>query len=419
MKSKIAILSLAMASYASAVDIYITGATAFRTAAVKTICAAYASQGAFLAGYNSGTLTGASQASFSGNYPGIGAGTRIFCSWNGSVEGIGAIHNGTNVSFLTGTLTTAGAADGTGGSAITGTTNLPAQLAFSDVSQASTPFTSNTLFPADPRVGVVAFSWVVNNGGNAGITGITSQLGGAMLQNGFQPLSLFTGVATDTSLVYLTGRNDGSGTRTTVFAEVGFGISGLTQQWKPTVASGAITELRLWPTADNANASTIWNQDTAGNGGFSSGGNLTTSMRATSSAVQRKAANGANSGSPVALSLIGYQSAADAFATQAAGTPGRLLKYNGADALTFATDGTGQNVLSPASVNAIATGRYTLWGYEVLYSNVDLDEPANASVKAVYDSIVAGANATNLGLSGVPLSAMLVNRSQDGGTVAP
>jgi hypothetical protein len=427
MKSKFLVLSLAMASYASAVDIYITGATAFRTAAVRSICAAYASQGAFTGNYNSGSLTGASLSTFSGTFPGIAGTTTIHCAWNGSVEGIKAISLPEAVQFLTAAPAAAATASGTGGAVASslGTSGVIPQLAFSDVSQASTPFTAATLYPEAPQMGVVAFSFVVNHGGDAGVTAVNSQLATSMLEGGSRPLRMFTGLSADaTKRVYLTGRNDGSGTRTTVFAETGHGITSLTQQWKPTVVNGAltvannITTLRLWPTGDAANASLIWGPDTAGNGGFSSGGNLTASMRATSNSVQLQSAAGVNSGAPGALTLIGYQSASDAFNTQGAnsstnlGLPGRLLAYNGAGPLAY----TG-SVLSTAAVNQIATGQYTLWGYEVLYSNVDLGSDAN--VNSVWTAIQDGMTSANLGLSGVPLASMFVSRSEDGGTVAP
>ncbi|MDB6072019.1 MAG: hypothetical protein JWL81_3190 [Verrucomicrobiales bacterium] len=423
MKTKIAVLSLslALAGYVSAADVYITGATAFRTAAIKAIASSYT--GAFTASYNSGSLQTASRAAFSGSFPGISGTTNIYCSWNGSVEGVRALHDSELVTFIGALPTVAGSADGTGGGVDASTTTHTATFAFSDVAQSSSPFNTTPLYPSEPAVGVVAFAWVVNGGGDAGITGMTSQLAGAMLNNGFQSLRMFTGLAGDaTKNVYLTGRNDGSGTRTTVLAESGFGISLSVQQWKPTVVSSNITELRLWPLADGTNVSNVWSAtEVAGNGGFSSGGNLTTSMRSTSASVQRKNAAGTNVGSPGALSLIGYQSAADAFATQAAGTgtPGRLLKYNGAPALTYSGAGTPADpfVLSAAAINSIATGQYTLWGYENLYSSVDLS--TDADLDTVYNAIKSGATAANLGLSGVPLSAMLVGRATDGGTVAP
>lgn len=430
MKIKIALLSLSMVSFAAAdATIYITGATAFRTAAINAIAGSFT--GAFTAGYNSGSLRGGSLSAFKGSISGISGTTRIYCAWNGSVEGIKAIHNADPLSFLAGDppATPAGVSDGTGGGIMTTTELKKAQFAFSDVSSASTPYTTNTLYPGLPAVGVIAFSWMINNGGNANVDGITSQTASALIGNGALPLSAWTSQETDRTshFVYLTGRNDGSGTRTTVFAESGFSISALAKQWKPTVSGGStssISTLQLWPTGDVVagppivdNRSTVWNVDTDGNGGFSSGGSITASMRATSSLVQRKTASGTNLGGQVALTLVGYQSASDAFASQAAGTPGRLLKYNGADALTYVT--TPSNSLSPGAIASIVQGKYTLWGYENLYSILDLDDSANLDAKNVYDKIKAGCTATNLGLSGVELGLMKVGRSQDGGTVAP
>ena len=81
-------------------------------------------------------------------------------------------------------------------------------------------------------------------------------------------LYLLTGVAADTTNIYITGRNDLSGTRTTQLAEGAYGISTPMQQWKPTVASGVCSALQLWPTGDGTNASSVWNGDIAGNGRY-------------------------------------------------------------------------------------------------------------------------------------------------------
>ncbi len=423
MKLTTTLVSLVAATSAFSAEIRITGATAFRASAIKTIAASYSP--GFLVSYSNGTLQSANQATFQGTFPGISGTTTIRCSWNGAVEGIRVIHNNTTPLFLSETPTATGNADGTGGSIKTATTAQTAQLAFSDCAQSSTPYTANTLFPGDPTIGVVVFAFVANNGANAGITGMTSQLSNALYTTGNQPLSMWTGLAADDNKqVYLTGRNDGSGTRTIALAEPGYGASQLMKQYKPTVASNAITVLRLWPTADGTNISDIWNPDTAGNGGFFSGGAITSSLRSTSSAVQLQTAAGANVGSPSAVSLISYQSASDAFLTQSAsgaGAPGRLLTYNGAPALTYKGTGTALDpfTLSDASVNDVARGRYTFWSYEVLYSNLDLDTPANADLNTVYQAIKAGSTTLNLGLSGIALDQMLVARGSDGGVVAP
>lgn len=422
MKITTALVSLVAATSAFSAEIRITGATAFRASAIKTIAAAYSP--GFLASYSNGTLQTANQAVFQGSFPGITGVTTIRCSWNGAVEGIRAIHNNTPLLFLSEAPTATGNADGTGGSVKTTAASQVAQMAFSDCTQSSTPFTANTLYPGDPAIGVVVFAFVANNGANPAITGMTSQLANALLTTGSQPLSMWSGLAADDNKqVYLTGRNDGSGTRTITLAEPGYGASQLIKQYKPTVVSNNITTLRLWPLADSTNVSDIWNPDTAGNGGFFSGGNITSSMRSTSGSVQIQTAAGVNAGTPSAASLISYQSASDAFQAQRAATgtevPARLLTYNGAPALTYKGTGTPADpfTLSDASVNDVARGRYTFWSYEVLYSNVDLS--VNADINTVYQAIKTGSTTTNLGLSGIALDAMLVARGSDGGIVAP
>ena len=424
MKLTTALVSLVAATSAFAAEIRITGATAFRASAIKTISASFSP--GFLVSYSNGTVQTANQATFQGNFPGLAGTTTIRCSWNGAVEGIRAIHNNLLVPFLSEAPTTVGNADGTGGSIKTVSVSQTAQFAFSDCTQSSTPFTANTLYPGQPEIGVVVFAFVANNGASPAITGMSNQLANALFTNGAQPLSMWSGLpADDNKQVYLTGRNDGSGTRTITLAEPGYGASQLMKQYKPTVVTNNITTLRLWPLADGTNRSDIWNPDTSGNGGFFSGGAITSSLRATSGAVQLQTAIGNNVGSPSAVSLISYQSASDAFISQgaasASGAPGRLLTYNGAPALTYKGAGTAADpfTLSDASVNDVARGRYTFWSYEVLYSNVDLDSPANTDLNTVYQAIKAGSTTLNLGLSGIALDQMKVARGSDGGIVAP
>ena len=95
---------------------------------------------------------------------------------------------------------------------------------------------------------------------------------------------------------------------------------------RPCPAS-AHTVLQRWPTGDGSNASSVWNGDVAGNGGFASGGTLATAIGATSTAVQRKNATGVNIGSPGPLFIVSATSNSDAITGIAAG--GKALAYNG------------------------------------------------------------------------------------------
>ncbi|MES2707776.1 MAG: hypothetical protein V4726_14385 [Verrucomicrobiota bacterium] len=422
MKTKLALLSLAFVSQSAAADLYITGATAFRSAAIKAICASYSATG-FVAAYNDGTsLTGANRSVFRGTFNGIAGTTTIYCSWNGSVEGIKALARNEDVSFINNTPTVAAGTDATGGGAIA---NLDldlkptkAQLAFSDVFKSSTPYGTATLFPSNAKVGVVAFAWVAHESAVAGLTNVTTQSARAILTQGVQPLNLFTGLDADkTSNVFLTGRNDGSGTRTTVLAEAGYPITQAVHQYKSNSDGTTVSSLRVWPTGDGPNASLIWPPaELEGNGGFSSGSGVTNVMKAVSAGagVTVYEADGTTVAfTPAAVSILGYQSTKDAKDSLDGG--GRVLSYNG-----FPVTYTGSDI-SAATRKSIINGQYTLWGYEHLYARVAINasSPQN-DLDRLYQTIRNGCTAANLGNSGIPLSEMtVVARASDGGVVAP
>ncbi len=432
MKSKIALLSLAMASIASAdQSFYITGATAFRTAAIKAICSSFSATD--LTGAHkkndgtAATLQNGDKQIIKGTFGSLPGITTIYCSWNGSVEGIKALALDEDLSFLSSTVTTSAVVN----TAATGGTDLgatgaevlaKADLAFSDVFKSSTPYSSANLSPSDAKVGVIAFTWVANEGADAGLTNVTTQSARVILTSGFQKLSLFSGIKADSDnstgtpasnkRVFLSGRNDGSGTRTTFLAEVGYPIALPVKQYKATVASGAITRLQLWPAGDGTNASTIWDNDVDGNGGWFSGGSLTTTLGATSTSVPvYEADNTEVSFAAAPISVIGYQSTSDAATSITNG--GRALSYNG-----FPVTYTG-SALSATTRAAITNGQYTMWGYEQLYSKTAINPAATTGVSVIYTAIKTGCNATNLANSGIPLSEMTVSRTKDGGTVAP
>ncbi|TSA30648.1 MAG: hypothetical protein D4R65_12840 [Verrucomicrobiaceae bacterium] len=382
------------------VTINITGATAFRSAASTAIKNSFTS---VEYAYNGASFTGATYQIFKGSLPGITGNTTIRTQWSGSVEGVRDLAQQNNIGFLP-TSTTM---NGTGvANAPTGSldTSSPAQLAFSDVYASSTPYDNGTV--TGENAGVIAFRMVANQG--ATITNITSQQFRA-LAGGTQPLSLFTGNASDTKSVLFTGRNDGSGTRVSVFAETGLGFTGLVQQWKATTSgtepSLTISTLQLWPTGDGTNASFIYNTDTAGNGGYSSGGTVATALGGTTTSVQLKNAAGTNIGSPQDVVLVSYLGTNDS--TTAVTNGAVALAYNG---VTLGVNSGG--ITTPA---LIQNGQYTLWGYEHLFwvTGSDVDD-----LLTLKDAIIAGIPGS-LGNAGLAISSMNVSRSDDGGLVAP
>jgi len=256
---------------------------------------------------------------------------------------------------------------------------------------------------------------------------------------------MFTGNASDTTNVFLTGRNDGSGTRTTYMAETGVGITTEIKQYITVDSSStaleaiqlvpaggvndsdSITNGIQLPTGSDikayvdggqsvtqlvANASTVWGQDTAGNGGYSSGSTLRTDMGKTgASGVTVFDAAGADAfGAPVRVDLVTWLSLNDA--VTARGNGAIFCAYNGVKLDDIAASGSTMSVADKAKV---ANGLYTAWGYQQMYRRGDI---TTGDAVTVYNGIKTNI-ASNLAAAGIAIADMNVNRSFDGGTVAP
>jgi hypothetical protein len=432
--------ALALAFIASAqadVTVNITGATAFRGATLKSIKAKFVAGGNFKYAHDQagGSYSGATRAIFIGTFPSVSGTTTIRCCFTGSVEGIRALIPTVTdplpptyypASVLDGTTATSVGAelafndsktDLTG--AAHGSVTDTSHIAFSDVKKSSTPYGGSSLLPADPKVGVIVFTMIGSNG--CPISNITSQQFRALLSGGYQPLSMFTGNSTDTDLIFATGRNDGSGTRTTYLAESGYGITKAVRQYVTNVSSNTtLTTIQLVPagglnspalTGQSAsNASTVWGLDIAGNGGYNSGSTLKADLGKTGASVTVLDENGDDTfGAPVNATLVTWISVGDAAGAKTAGA--RLLGYNG---VTLDLAGT-SNALSTADIAKVSNGAYTAWGYENMYRRNDI---TSGDALTVYNGL-AGAIPTNIGTSGIMSSAMAVFRQVDGGTVAP
>ena len=399
------------------VEIRITGASAFRQATLRTIKAKFDSAGALGTSYSfahdksaGGTnYDGSTRSVWKGTFPGVAGTTTIRCNFTGSVEGIRAVALGGsyNETYLTDAALTAA---GENGSKTSPTSQMEAKFAFSDVRQSSTPITSPVLSPGDPRVGVVTFTMLANQSAPVDLTNVTAQQARALLSQGYQPLSLFTGKTGDENdnYVFAVGRNDGSGTRTLYLAEIGYGITNPVNQYVATSAAGdAVNTIQLTP-AGSAYKSTVWGYDMDGNGGYASGSNVRDDMGRTTDSVTVLDAQGSEllAGSPVYL--LTWLSTGDAKTAVANGA--RTLAYNGVSV------DPANAPLSAEDQLKVTTGQYTAWGYENLYYNGSLSSDENT----VYSEIVAGIPSL-IGSSGagIPMSAMAVSRSDDGGTVMP
>ncbi len=429
----LAAFSMASSAYAQ-VQVDVTGATAFRAAALASIRARFVASGApfkFAHDQAAGGLTGATRAIFTGTFRDKNnvdiPNTIVRTCFTGSVEGIKSLVDPGDTfatyyqpSLLNSTTATVSGAE-LASQGTTGALNDLSEIAFSDVTKALTPFGSFPLQPASPAAGVIVFTMLTNEG--SAITNVTTQQFKALVSTGFQPLSLFTGNPADTTNVFATGRNDGSGTRSVYLTETGYGVANPINQYVANVStSTALTTIQLVPQGGvgspvlpgqlATNASTIWGNDVAGNGGYNSGSALRTDMGKTGLAVTvlDESGNDVN-GSPVRADLVTWLSVNDAVTARNNGAV--FCGYNGVRLDGIAASGT---TLTPADKAKVTNGSYTAWSYEQMYRRNNLSD---ASLEGrVYDGIKS-AIPTNLGAAGIALSDMNVFRSFDGGIVAP
>ena len=323
--------------------------------------------------------------------PGIGA-VVVRASWSGSTQGIADVATGTPVQVLEDNeallpTTTAGAN-------VAGpfeTANQVAQFAFSDVSQAS----STTLAPSltGQEVGVVPFAFVANSGAPAGMTNVTDQIIATIYAGGTIPVRAFTGVPTDTSPVYASGRNDGSGSRALVLAETRYGVFSGVQQFIGVTnqSTGAMTSLSF-----------------VANGGFTSNSGIRDLVYGTGASVSLD-------GAPAAPAIVlSYLTISDWIAATVTGK-------------SFDPDGTGPlpaafQRAKPLTYNGVAyseeavkQGAYTLWGYQWLYQ-----APVITATELQFYNLFSAAIPNNLGTAAIPIANMTASRAGgDGGPVAP
>lgn len=401
------IAAFSFAQQASAATIRLTGSTAFRGGVHKAIVALMGGEAncKFAHGMINGSVTPATQAGYEGadyatiqgTLSGIAGTSTVYCHWTGSGEGIHDVATSASITFIPATVLPGG--NGYANAAVTQPANEPAvaQIAFSDVYQASTTTTSPSL--TDSVVAIIPFTWVANRL-STGFDNVTAQQARALFTNGFQPKSLFTANAADTDLVLPVGRDNSSGTRGTALAEIKYGVFTPVQQWKisttGSAGSGTVTSAQLWPLADGVGSTS------AGNGGYSSGSFIRTILGMSStSGVTLLDENGGVGDSNLAVTLVSCLGVSDA-ATAVTGGAVRL-KYEG-----VLYDGT--------NANLIYNGLYTMWGYLHLYTNGAATGDLLTFKNGVDTQLD---NASVLGSNGLRDSQMNVGRQFDGAVVGP
>lgn len=469
-----ALLALGNAAFAD-VTVYLTGATAFRTATLNTISNRFANAGtpsftiatdSSAASWNSGV-----NVSFRGNFPGVAGVTTIHASFNGSVEGIQAITTTDSDPTYFPDSVFSGASNSATGVILTNRTDAKvaqrSDIAFSDVSINSTPYKNSSVLPgADSKVGAIVFTMLGNEGTDTNtpypLSNITSKQFRALLEQGRMRLSFFNGETNSLSTntwVYLTGRNDGSGTRTVYTAETGHGFTKLANQYivgaQNTNGLGNITAIYLAPRGGtnavlngptntpvnvgndangdpvllnglgligtNANASTTWGQDVDGNGGYFSGSQLRTPMGYVSTNVTVYQYDSGwttgSDGSPLItvasntnLYLVTWVSIADAVSARGQGA--KILGFNGVRLDNLATN-TNATSLTGSDLEKVARGAYTAWSWQQMYRRSDISGGDKLTVfNAIRDNISG-----NIGSAGIPTTSMRVARTTDGGVV--
>ena len=477
MKIKTLLSLLAAGSFAGAAQaqtyIEITGATAFRSAAVTAINSAFAAAGAgtfataFSNTSSSGSATSLTNGScqmWRGTFPGISGTTIIRTSWNGSVEGIRAVAvpgidpitgDQNNPLYLkeallgaNGTTTTFRLHSDPAGN-VNNYERLESDLSFSDVAQSATPVSGLSL--SGGPVGVVVFSMVANRTwaddkkvGDALSTrmptNITAQHFRSMAQSGFVPLSFFTGDATDTTRVFLTGRNDGSGTRTSYLSETGVGASTPIRQYLGYDRSSASNLPSIFFPPANGGfdfqgvakpqyRSTVWGNNIDGNGGHVSSGDVTAdhAKTTTSTTVYEfvdvdedgiTASDATIKFSAAKLYLISWVTYNDARSMRGTGLASartaEILAYDGVRLEGLAGDNP-PSIISAADTAKVANGAYTAWNFQQLYYVAT--RTGAATVFGELDTRLD--NATIIGSAGIPIGSMNVNRTADGGVILP
>ena len=442
------ITSSAMAQTTNVIEV--TGATAFRNAAMRAILQAYSTNGLAVVhdanGNSASNLYGANLAIFRGTIPGIPGTTIVRASWNGSAEGLNAMAGKNNPRFLTtDALTNALPYNGTDFRGLISApfdTSTRPRFAFSDVVQANTPVQTDLngepiTFEGGP-VGICTFAMVVNDGVTNSLNNVTVQLANALWKTGQLPLSQFTGNPNDQSTrVLAVGRNDGSGTRASYLSEFKIGVATPTQQYIVTTAgldptNDRITAVTRVPANGSGsgvlatvggtnNASVLWGQPTLpGNGGYASSSGIRDhlQLKSTNVAIYDGETQEAEHTGPVAL--VSWLTTADTrtvIAGTGAGTGGggRVLGYNGVTITPISSTATNSYLgsgFTEADYRKITTGLYSAWNYQQFYHHGTM-----SAAETTFRSIIQSNIVTALGVTanGLPMTAVEgLQRSDDG-----
>lgn len=365
------VLGLGMTCLTQAGNVYMSGSTAMRSIVYNTLIApGVVFQSAPSVTLFNGGGSSANYMAFVGTLVGGSGSTTVQCHWSGSEAGILNVASNTvvTVDFIDPTLL-----DGTDhGSALPGLTQQHAvDLAMGDNDQPYSRTPKPTLTKKAP-VGVITFKWIRNKGLWTGTNVTDSMIRQAF--SGFCPRAVFSGVNGETNdYVYVSGRNNQSGTRVNAFGTCGYGILTIPKQIEIN-NSGVMQDL------DAPNG--VY----AGDFGYESGGTLCKTMQGDTTA----SADLWNGGT--GFSVVAYGGVGDADAGIALGAV--ELSYNGVK-------------FSP---QAVIEGTYGFWGNEYVFAANNV--VANSEADKTYTRLAAttGINAYCDGVKAIKLTDMHCTR---------
>ena len=344
------VLSLGFAGLAGASTqyIYVTGSTAARGAfysAVTDGSTVFDAAPTF-AGMGNATGSKCGYMVFSNTISGTP--TIIKCTWSGSEGGIGDLAGNLSESFLVDSVTGTSASSPSSAQL----TTAPVDLCAADNSKLYSKNPKSTIVGTE--VCVITFAWVKEKGSASTLTDVHDAALRVALSGG-TPLALFTGNAADTTWVYVSGRDNNSGTRVNAMGNTGYGIFG--------------APFMIQVNADGSMLDQTGSGDILGDYGYSGGGSLATQMGYDLSVgTSKDLLNGSGSDH---FSVIAYLGRSDANTAIGASVGGTELTYNG---VAF-------------SAAAIKEGQYTFWGNEYIYHK---SSPTTQAL-AVYNKLTATA----------------------------
>ena len=416
-----ALAALSIAS-ASAETVYITGSTAFRSAANSALYSLY---GANLMATDQATTnsTSAGNLIFT-NCTVNGSTVDIVAAWSGSEAGIQTVACGTNnktlpfydKAKLASNFSSFPAVSAAGGSmsALTNSTNTSlakGSITFSDTYQGASVFTGTAPDGAvynaliDNIVGVVPFTFVASK--NFPYSDLNTSQFGAIAANGYITGNTFTGVSSDTNVkVWFMGRNPDSGTRVTTLADTKYGTATPVLQFSATAGSGTVTALAK-TAAGTINGISI----SQGNNGESSGGTLCGYLtNVLSSTVTVPLGFSRGSGGNYIVSYAGISDAAGKYASGL-----KYLTFNGVQPRCYNTATT---TVTDAGYTNIINGKYPFWGYEhVMYDPSSASAGVSNVVSALTNYITPLSSTSSALAPNISLADMNVKITKDGGPI--